>query len=211
MLYEKVLFHIVRHAQSFQNINNTLDYDSPLTDYGREQATKVGMYLKSLCASHPPHVIFHTGLKRTFDTATFIKIHGNFQAPLIELEELRERDMGIYQHMEFAELIHRNPEMKELYDEFGSSCVWFFEGKEGEGVEKLSDMKNRMKQGLLIAQEICSSMPAILVAHAGSIKIMRFILETKPESTLLQYLCSYVPDNCEIYTYHKDFLLLNHL
>lgn len=198
--------YLVRHAESMQNVNQNLDRDSFLSEVGKKQATDAGVRLRSLLGDGDPGAIVHTGLRRTIDTAQAIKFAGGINAPLVEIPEFREREMGIYDRMEFSDLIRRNPYMELLYQQYRSSCVWFFDGSPGEGVEPLKEMKERIIRGLKMVQEHYVDQSAVVVAHAGSVKIIRYLYEEQPETDIAKYLCSYVPKNCEIYTLGEGVL-----
>lgn len=191
--------YLVRHAESLQNVNQNLDRDSSLTKIGHRQAVEAGITLRSIFNNRQPGAIIHTGLTRTIDTAQAIKTAGEFDTPLVEIPEFREREMGIYDHMEFSELVQRNPYMESLYQQYGGSCVWFFDGSPGEGVEPLTKMKSRIIKGL---RTICNSYVnqlVVVVAHAGSVKIIKMLYEMPSGINLPEYLSSYVPKNGEIY------------
>lgn len=198
--------YLVRHAESMQNVNQNLDRDSSLSDLGKQQADEAGSTLRTIFGEQHPEAIIHTGLRRTIDTAQAIKAAGNFRSPLVEMAEFREREMGTYDQIGFSQLIQRNPHMGPLYKQYGGSCVWFFEGSLGEGVEPLSQMKDRISLGLRQIHERYGDKPVAVIGHAGSVKIIRYLYEEDPEVDLAKYLCSYVPKNCEIYQLGKGIL-----
>ncbi|MDO8503939.1 MAG: histidine phosphatase family protein [bacterium] len=191
--------YLVRHAESLQNVNQKLDRDSSLSETGQRQAIGAGISLRLMIVGRRPEAIIHTGLRRTLDTAKLIKANGEFEASLVEMPEFREREMGIYDRMEFLELIRRNPHMDTLYQRYKSSCVWFFDGAPGEGVEPLDEMKARIIGGLHTIYDRYSNKPVVAVAHAGSVKMIRMLYEIPSGTNIAEYLSSYVPKNCQIY------------
>ena len=189
--------YVVRHGQSVANVSGRLERDPGLTDEGRNQSVFAGRELRNFLGSRNPAAIVHTGLERTSETAAIMKSAGGFGAPLIEMPEFREREMGIYEQVDFAELLKGNPKMQLLYERYGSSCVWFYEDNENDGVEALGAMKTRVLRGIEKLHFGFGDEPVVIVGHAGSIKILRFLYE-KPNLGLAQYLSSYVPKNGEI-------------
>lgn len=111
----------------------------------------------------------------------------------------QERSMGKYDNVTgMQELLKDNSELQEVYAKHGSSFVWFFDGKKGDGVESLKTMKRRVRRGLKALEKEYGDMPVILVAHAGIIKMIRMLYE-HPTANMRQYLSSYVPANGEVY------------
>lgn len=197
-------FYLVRHAESMQNVNQNLDRDSSLSELGKKQAVEAGFQLKEILAGRQLAVIVHTGLRRTLDTAQAIKKSGKISTDLIEIPEFREREMGIYDQVEFSDLIARNPHMEAHYQKYKESCVWFFDGNPQEGVEPLEEMKVRVVKGLNRIYELYQDKLVLIVAHAGSVKMIRMIYEVSDDTNIADYLSSYIPKNCEIYIYSAE-------
>lgn len=198
-LENKPNLYLVRHAESMQNVNQNLDRDSSLSELGKKQAAETGVKLRSLLGVGQLGAIIHTGLTRTIDTAKAIKAAGRFYSPLVKIPEFKEREMGIYDQMDFSELVRRNPSVEPFYQQYRGSCVWFFNGLPGEGVELLEEMKSRISRGLDNLYERYKDTPLIVVGHAGSVKMIRMLYEMPDDTNLPEYLSSYVPGNCDIY------------
>ncbi len=69
---------IVRHGQSVADIERRYEgrADFPLTDLGREQATKLASWLNQ---KYPPNFILSSPLKRTSETAEIISSEVNIE------------------------------------------------------------------------------------------------------------------------------------
>ncbi len=199
MLEDRPNLYLVRHAESMQNVNQNLDRDCSLSDLGNKQAFEAGRALRAIFGEENPEAIIHTGLRRTINTAQVIKDAGGFGSPLVEMADFREREMGIYDRMEFSQLLQRNPDIEPLYQQYQGSCIWFLEGYSDDGVEPLSQMQERVSMGLRKIRSQYADKPVVIIGHAGSLKIVRYLYEEVPVRDLARYLSSYVPKNCEIY------------
>lgn len=84
---------MVTHAQSIHHVESNVGgwYDTSLTDLGKVQAEKTGIYLKSLIKSDSPK-LYSSDLKRAAETA---KIIGKHLATPVQLDKrLREMSYG---------------------------------------------------------------------------------------------------------------------
>lgn len=189
--------YLIRHGESTANASGDLLTDPDLTPAGYVQADSSGVLLRAQFVNTEPVAIIHTGLTRTIATASRIRIAGNFIAPLIEMPEFRERQMGIYDQMPFSTLLTRNPRLQEFYEQYGTSCIWFFDGNGEDGVEPLFAMQERINGALNELSNKYGNDPVVVIGHSGSIKITRMIYEGTNLDIRI-YLSSYIPSNGEI-------------
>jgi broad specificity phosphatase PhoE len=83
--------YIVRHAQSIENIGIILQRDTPLTETGKEQARRLGVYFERAEID----IIFCSKLKRAKETLNYI-IPYIKKAKIIYSSNLNEHNMGVY-------------------------------------------------------------------------------------------------------------------
>lgn len=188
-------FLLVRHGQSGDNYSDRLSEDPELTLLGRSEAKRSGLILSSIIPKEQVKAIIHTNLRRTYDTADIIKSSEGFSAPLISMPEFQERNMGSFVGISFASLLENNKNLQDLYSQYGNSCVWHFNH---QGVESLVDMFTRVKKGVMDIKEQYGDEPVVLVGHAGSLKMVRYLYEKK-EGDLAHYLSSFIPLNGDVY------------
>ncbi|MCK5149496.1 histidine phosphatase family protein [Candidatus Pacearchaeota archaeon] len=83
--------YLTRHAQSLENIGIKLIKDTSLTDVGKEQAKRLGIYFKKLDIN----LIFCSKLKRAKETLDYIKpyLRG---IKIVYTEKINEHDLGHY-------------------------------------------------------------------------------------------------------------------
>lgn len=197
--------YIVRHGQTTANVIGDLQRDPPLTEQGFGELRNVGVLLREQLGVREPVAIIHTGLRRTEQTGIGIRESGNFGAELIIMSAFREREMGVYDGMAFSTFLERNSQMQPLYEQHGTSCVWFFDGNGSDGVEPLGEMRERVARGIEELHVRYADNPVIVVAHAGSVKMARMLYEGG-NTDMAAHLSSYVPKNCEVYVLGKKRL-----
>lgn len=94
---------LIRHGETEWNANRRLQgwLDIPLSDVGLMQARQLAAYLKTL---NTPvfQAVLSSDLSRAADTARIATAH--LGLPVINRENLRERNYGIYQGMDWAAL-----------------------------------------------------------------------------------------------------------
>lgn len=88
---------LIRHGNTFDKGDTVLRVgkrtDLLLSSSGREQARKLGLWLKK--ESCPPVVVFTSTLKRTIETAGLALISAEMNAPITTTPDLDEIDYGI--------------------------------------------------------------------------------------------------------------------
>lgn len=133
-------FWLIRHGETEWNANRRLQgwLDIPLSEMGLEQARRLGKHLHA--AGGPAfHAVLSSDLSRAAETARIATRHLNL--PVITSENLRERNYGIYQGMDWAALSGgetgrgvnlRDPDLHieegESFSRFAERIVAAFEG-----------------------------------------------------------------------------------
>lgn len=125
-----------------------------LTDVGREEAKAAGIALSDVHLD----VAFHTGLKRTMETAQIVlREHEN--APDLEQEQ-RFQELKSGQYLDFKSAEHLAATMTFQFEQAGTPGATFLEGG-----EKFSDAMLRIEDGMkgLLSRPGWAS--ALVVAH----------------------------------------------
>jgi broad specificity phosphatase PhoE len=153
---------IVRHGQTQGNVNHKMDgvTDTPLNDTGRRQSENAAEWLKN----EKFDFVFTSNLKRASETASIIVAKNlsikNQESKFIELEMLRERNMGIYEGVSYTEY-------NEAVEKDGCARHEHLP-KEGESI---ADVRNRciefMKKISGISPASIKDVPRILVVAHG--------------------------------------------
>ena len=100
---ETTHFWLIRHGETEWNANRRLQgwLDIPLSEVGLEQARQLGTYLQSL--DSPRFTAVHSSdLSRAAETAHLATVH--LGLPVTTTAELRERNYGVYQGMDWNAL-----------------------------------------------------------------------------------------------------------
>ena len=98
---------VVRHGETTWNRKQRLQgwAPAPLTDLGREQADQLGTVLTE---GYDIDRILSSDLHRTEETVEILLEH--FDVPVTFESAWRERDIGVYQGLQFDEMSERFPE-----------------------------------------------------------------------------------------------------
>ncbi len=144
-----------------------VDYTSPevraaqdpsiayLTEQGREEARAAGIALSEV----PLDAAFHTGLRRTQETAEIVLSEHELATPELE-KEARFQELRSGQYIDFKSAEHLAATMTFQFEQAGKPDATFLEGG-----EKFSDAMVRIEDGLkgLLSRPGWAS--ALLVAH----------------------------------------------
>lgn len=100
---------IARHGNTFEADETPcrvgLKTDIPLVESGREQAKKIGQYLKQ--HDLVPEITYSSQLKRTIETAEIAIKEAGFTQPVFPLEIFNEIDYGPDENKEESDVIAR--------------------------------------------------------------------------------------------------------
>ncbi|NLA74165.1 MAG: 6-phosphofructo-2-kinase/fructose-2,6-bisphosphatase [Deltaproteobacteria bacterium] len=173
--------YLVRHGETFFNLENRIGGDSDLTEKGLDQANALGRYF----AKKEVPVIFTSTLKRTRQTAEPIK-NGQKRCTVIPLEEFNEIDSGICECMSYDEIRETMPDV----DRARKADKYNYVYPNGEGY---TTMKERITMGInkvLYLSDISKNI--VIVGHrAANRMILSHFLFRREED--VPYI--YIPQN----------------
>ena len=161
---------IVRHGQTQGNVNHRMDgvTDTPLNDTGRRQSEYAAEWLKN----EKFDFVFTSNLKRASETASIIvsknlSLKNKESKNLVELEMLRERNMGIYEgvtYSEYNEAVEKDgcarhehlPENGESIADVRHRCIEFMKKISGISPTSIKDVPRILvvAHGFVLAQLI---------------------------------------------------------
>lgn len=152
--FKREPFYFMRHAETDWNqrgvyMGNT---DIPLNANGRRQAMETIDLLQRLCVK----TICHSPLMRASETAHII--NGELHKPLVEIQELRECNWGVYEGKTKI-----NAEWRQAWKN----------GMKIEGAETYPDFL--MRSNTAIGQALSHPGPVLIISHGG---VYWSILET---------------------------------
>jgi len=180
------LLVVARHAESVRNVakagqvffpdpetrrgfEGEADHLAGLTDFGREQARALGSKLGDVFGSFD--VVYHSGYRRTRETATLV-LEGMMPPPIVrEHIFLRERDAGYAFNMTHHEAQAAFPWLQEYWRTVGP----FF--ARPPGGESLADVAGRVQLFFEGCERELAGRRVLLVTHAGTLRMIRFLLE----------------------------------
>jgi broad specificity phosphatase PhoE/predicted kinase len=128
--------YLIRHGETYYNLENRIGGDSDLTEKGREQARSLAKYF----SKKEIPLIFTSDKKRTIQTAEPIR---DFQekCSIIPLKEFNEIDSGICESMSYEEIRNEMPAVYKKRKKDKYNYVY----PEGEGYVS---MKERIDRGI---------------------------------------------------------------
>jgi len=161
----------IRHGQTEWNTEKREmgHLDSPLTKKGEKQAAALAERLKG----HKFSALYSSDLGRALHTAQYISTAVNL--PIITDEELRERNMGIFQG-------HTRKEMAKLYP---------FEWKQYNSEDKFDyiipqgeSQRQRYERSIRVFNRLADQHPKekiVMVSHGGILRgIFEYVLNIAP-------------------------------
>lgn len=159
MQIEKNIYFI-RHGECQANVDGVIagaSDDSPLTDFGRQQAKEAAYELKDITFD----LIISSPLQRALDTAKIIAKELNIDTDeIIVSKEFIEKDVGPFTGKPKAE-------------------YYAFEKSGGETGETTIEMQDRVRQGLeWLRQQTFKN--ALVVTHNGTVRMARTVFENMP-------------------------------
>lgn len=153
---------LIRHGETYFNLEDRIGGDSPLTDKGMAQARALARYFES---KRIP-IIFTSEKVRTIQTAEPIKLlQGN--CAIIPLKEFNEIDSGVCECMSYEEIRTRMPYVHQARSQDKYNYVY-------PGGEGYVSMKERIDRGIKKALYLSSSRENIMII--GHRAVNRMIL-----------------------------------
>jgi len=154
----------VRHGETTWNRKHRLQgwAPAPLTDLGREQAEQLGT---ALTAEYDIDRILSSDLRRTEETMEILC--GHVDAPVTFESAWRERDLGVYQGLQFDEMSEQFPEHD--LGECGPEAAH----RRPESGERLVAVRERvLKRWETILTECEPGETVLIVTHGGPIRLL---------------------------------------
>ena len=172
------------------------DFDTPLTENGRNQARATGRRLHELIPL--PNVVFYSPYLRTCDTlAEICNEWPELKAvKTIAEDRIREQEHGLtvlYNDWRVFNVLH--PEQKELRDLLGT---YWYQYPQGESVSEVRDRTRAMITTLI---RECAMMHVLLVTHHLTILSWRANLERLSSAEFIRLDENEKPVNCGITHY----------
>ena len=170
--------YLIRHGETFFNLENRIGGDSSLTERGKQQAQALARYF----TTKKIPVIFTSSKKRTMETAESIRVRQN-NCAVIPLAEFDEIDGGICEGMSYDEIRQRMPNIYQERKEDKYNYVY----PSGEGY---ASMKERIDRGIKKALYLSSnSYNIMIVGHrAANRMILSHFLYRRTEDVPFIYI-----------------------
>jgi broad specificity phosphatase PhoE/predicted kinase len=153
---------LIRHGETYFNLENRIGGDSRLTEKGRSQAVSLGLYFRK----REIPVIFTSDKKRTIETAEPIR---DLQkgCTIIPLSEFNEIDSGICECMSYDEIREKMPQVYESRRKDKYNYVY-------PGGEGYRTMQERIDRGIKKALYLSGNAENIMIV--GHRAVNRMIL-----------------------------------
>ena len=146
--------YLVRHGETFFNLENRIGGDSRLTEKGVEQARALGRYF----SKKDIPIIFTSSMLRTYQTAEPIAAEQN-KCTIIRLPEFNEIDSGTCECMSYDEIRSTMPDVYKARKKDKYNYVY----PEGEGYVTMKERINRGINKVLYLGDISKNI--IIVGH----------------------------------------------
>lgn len=158
-----MILYVVRHGKTQWNLEHRCQgiSDIPLTDEGRQEASKLYPLVKQLNVD----VVFASPLSRAYETAKLIV---NNEIPINIDDRLTERDWGMNEGMKIDEV--------DQYD-----CWDVILNTNVQNIERVQDFMKRISEFI---EDIKSKYPnskVLVVAHSAVLRVIHYLLGTIPE------------------------------
>lgn len=153
--------YIVRHGQTFWNMNNRVQgiNDTELTDLGIRQAQLLAERLKD----EKIDCIYSSDLTRAYKTAEIIA--KKFDLDVSKIPELREIAFGVWEGLTVDEINSLYQETYKLWRTNPEKAII-------EGAESLKEVQSRILRGTYNLIEQNKGKNILLVSHGTSIKVL---------------------------------------
>ncbi|CAN5498922.1 histidine phosphatase family protein [soil metagenome] len=186
------LLWLVRHGQSTANLARhkaeaekalKIDFDEremdiPLSEIGLAQSISVGRWFKFQPVK--PTVIFTSPYLRTVETSRLIAETAKFQnIEIIKDERIRERELGIFDHLTKLGAMQKFPEECEKRESLGKFYY------RPPGGENWADVALRLRS---FWRDLCPNFQdekVLIVTHEVVIRVFRYVVEKMTEAEIM--------------------------
>lgn len=206
---------IVRHGQSAGNVAlanamqaglNSIDIalrdmDVPLSELGRGQAQAVGQWFGALTPTEKPTVVLTSPYVRAQETTKILLQTANIDPTDVILqvdERLRERELGILDHLTKPGVVEKYPEQAEMRLRLGK----FYHRPPGG--ENWCDVLLRLRSVIDTITREFSGERVLVICHTVVVLCFRYLLEGLDEQAILAIDQQHNIANCGITAYHYE-------
>lgn len=148
--------YLIRHGETYFNLENRIGGDSDLTEHGREQANALAVYFQKKKIP----LIFTSMKKRTVQTAEPIR-ELQEKCTIIPIEEFNEIDAGVCECMSYKEIREKMPQVYLQRKRHKYNYIY----ENGEGYVS---MKKRVDKGIKKALYLSGDFKNIMIiGHRG--------------------------------------------
>ena len=183
-----MVLYVVRHGESEFNLQGRYGgyYDTPLTSKGLGQAKQLAEILNEIHFE----IIVTSTLSRARQTAEIIK--ESFHVPLVESDEFKERNLGVYAGLTREEIIEKYPDLWER------NCTrqWNDAPTNGETYQQFDE---RITKALLNLEKEYPQKSVLLVTHGYVLRVINRYYK----NLSFEEMHSFDLKNCEIVEYRK--------
>ena len=201
---------VVRHGESSGNVARDRaeaakqdridlshrDVDVPLSENGEQQSVALGRLLAGL--DEPPTYLWVSPYVRAQQTADLALETAGLDLPRVVDERLREREFGVLDGLTRQGITSLFPEESERRKRIGK----FYHRPPGG--ESWSDVLLRLRGALNDLALQAEGERVLLVAHQVVVLLVRYVLETMDEATVLAVDAEGEVANCSVTTYERE-------
>jgi len=178
--------YLIRHGETYFNLENRIGGDSSLTDYGNAQTNTIIEHFKKIKIQY----IFTSKKKRSLETAELIRISQGGSCTVIPMEEFNEIDAGICDSMSYEEIKRTMPDIYRSRKENKYSYIY-------PGGEGYVSMQYRINAGIKKALYLSrSASHVMIIAHRATNRMILSHFLYRPKEHI-PYV--YIPQD---YYYH---------
>ena len=172
----------VRHGKTDYNLNRLysgVNNNPILLEEAKKEAYKIG----ELINEYNLDIAYISPLTRA--KQTFEEINKTLNIPFVEDTNLIERDFKDYEG--------------KAYETFNYSICWDIEKSKSVDIESIEEMVVRIEKVLCRIKQEAQDKNVLIVAHSGTCRVIRYIIEGKKEKDLRNYKM----DNLQINIYKE--------
>lgn len=193
--------NVARHAAERENLL-TIDFDEremdvPLSDNGVKQSIALGNGFAE--STEKPTVVLSSPYARTRETARLILETANLETVEIFYDErLRERELGIFEHLTARGSHEKFPEECAKRERLGKFYY------RPPGGESWCDVAFRVRGAWRDIRETHAGENILIVTHEAVIFAFRYVLENLTEAEILAIDRACNLENCAVTNYRFD-------
>ena len=202
---------VVRHGESQGNVAREAaesdaaeviaigrDPDVELSDLGKQQASAVGRWLRSLPVSGRPVAVWSSPYLRAAQTAEIALAEAGLAERVHRDERLRDRELGVLDRLTSTGVRTRWPAEAERRRSLGKFYY------RPPGGESWVDVALRLRSLLADVERADVHGSALIVSHDAVIMLIRYLFEELDESELLDIAASQPIGNGSVTRFVRD-------